>query len=100
MSTLWEAKDPAEKLTATFDFSSELVGGESIASASVTCTVISGTDASPGQVLNGSASISGSTVLQPFQGGISGVTYDLRCVATLSSSRVLVLAATLPVRSA
>lgn len=100
MSTLWEAKDPAEKLTATFDFSNEIAGGESISSASLACTVISGTDASPEQVLNGAATISGSSVLQPFQGGISGVTYDLRCVATLSSGRVLVLAATLPVRSA
>ena len=100
MSAAWSAKDPAEKLIATFDFSSEIAAIESISSAAVSCTLVAGVDASPEQVLNGAASISGSTVLQPFQGGIAGATYRLRCTATLSSGRVLVLAATLPVRTA
>ncbi len=100
MSVIWKAKDPAENLISTFDFSSEIEVGESIASASVACTLVAGVDASPGQVIHGAASISGSTVLRPFQGGIADATYHLRCTANLSSGRVLVLAATLPVRTA
>jgi hypothetical protein len=97
----WPAKDPAEVLVATFDYASEINSGETIASAVVTCSVLAGTDPTPAAVLAGSASIAGGTVLQPFQGGVDGVSYTLRCAATLSpSGRVLVLAATLPVRGA
>lgn len=98
--TLWANKDPEEKLVASFDFASEIDAGESIQSVLITCTLVSGSDASPASVLNGSPVISGTNVLQPFQGGVDGCTYTLRCAASLSSGRVLVLAATLPVRTA
>lgn len=100
MRTLWPDKDPAESLlVATFAYANELQAGESIASAAITCTVLSGTDPSPASMLVGSPQISGSNVLQNFSGGVDGVTYTLRCVATMSpTGRVLVRAATLPVR--
>lgn len=96
----WPQKDPGEALIAEFDFVDELATGETIGSLAVSCSVLAGSDASPSAVLNGSPTISGGLVLQPFHGGLDGVTYLLRCVATLSSGRILVRTATLPVRSA
>ena len=99
--TLWPAKDPAEKLVTTFDYSADLDAGETIASANLTCTLLSGADADPSAVLYGTPTIAAGTVLQPITGGVEGATYTLRCAVTLTpSGRVLVLAATLPVRTA
>ncbi len=95
----WPSKDPAEALIAAFVFANEINSGETISSVQTSCTTLYGTDASPGAVLNGLPTISGSSVLQPFHGGLDGVSYTLRCVATLSSGRILVRAATLPVRT-
>lgn len=101
MRPAWPAKDPAEALVAAFDYADDLDAGETIGSASVTCALLSGSDASPAAVLNGSPTVSGGTVLQPFHGGVDGAVYVLRCTATLSpTSRILVLAASLPVRTA
>ncbi len=101
MRTLWPAKDPAEQLVATFDYSLDLDAGETIATAAITCTLHAGTDSNPSAVLYGSPTIAGGMVLQPFTGGVDGAVYTLRCQATLTpTGRVLVLAATLPVRLA
>lgn len=97
MRSNWPPKDPVEKLVADFSFASEIVSPETIISAAISCSVLAGIDQSPSSVLNGGSTISGGSVLQPFQGGIDGVAYLLRCVATLSSGRVLVRAAVLPV---
>ncbi|HND12311.1 MAG TPA: hypothetical protein PLY80_17850 [Pseudomonadota bacterium] len=99
--TVWPAKDPAERLVASFDYRDALDAGETIASALVTATLLAGSDADPSALLDGLPTISGGLVLQPFHGGLDSASYTLRCQATLSpSSRVLVLAATLPVRTA
>ncbi len=101
MRTIWPAKDPAERLVATFDYHEEIDDGETIASATLTCTLLSGTDVNPDAVLYGTPTIAGGAVLQFFSGGVDGAVYILRCQATLSpTGRVLVLAATLPVRTA
>jgi hypothetical protein len=101
MRTLWPAKDPAETLVATFDYSLDLDAGETIATAATTCTLLAGTDSNPSAVLSGSPTIDAGMVLQPFTGGVDGAVYTLRCQATLTpTGRVLVLAATLPVRLA
>lgn len=97
--SVWPEKDPQETLVAGFLYANELRPGETIASAEVSCTVLTGTDAAPESVLDGDPTISDAAVLQPFYAGVDGVTYTIRCVATLSSGRVLVRAATLPVRS-
>lgn len=86
---------------ATFDFTAEVDAGESIFSAVVSVSLLAGTDATPSALLTGSPVIAAGTVLQPFHAGVDGVTYTLRCVATLTpTGRVLVLAANLPVRTA
>jgi hypothetical protein len=96
----WPAKDPREKLVAAFSYGNALGESESIVSAIVTCTTAVGDDAAPSALLDGDPVISGGDVLQAFHGGFTGVNYRLDCVATLSSGRILVLAATLPVRTA
>lgn len=101
MRTIWPAKDPAERLVATFDYREALDTGETIVDAAVTCTLLSGTDANPAAVLYGTPTITDGTVMQFFSGGVDGAVYTLRCVATLApTSRILALAATLPVRAA
>ena len=97
MRSSWPEKNPEEALVAEFSFANEIVEGETITGTLITCSVLSGTDASPALVLNGAPTVVGSSVLQPFHGGINGVTYLLRCVATLSSGRILVRSASLPV---
>ena len=48
----------------------------------------------------GSPLIDGGEVRQTISAGLAGSSYTLRCLATLSSGRLLALAATLPVRTA
>lgn len=100
MRTLWPSKDPAERLVASFDYRDALDAGETIANALVTATLLAGSDADPSAVLDGLPTITDGLVLQPIHGGLDRASYTLRCQATLSSARVLVLAATLPVRTA
>lgn len=95
----WPPKTPAEVLTATFDFADEMDSGETIEATEVECQTVSGIDPAPGLVLYGPHTVDAQKILQPFSGGISGVTYTLRCTVTLSSGRVLVCAGRLPVRA-
>lgn len=95
--------DPIEPLDVdevdvlTFDFASALADGETLTAPSVTSEVYHGTDAAPSSLLDGSAQITGATVLQRVTGSIAGVTYLMRCAATTSAGRVLVAACLLPV---
>ncbi|WP_300335610.1 hypothetical protein [Accumulibacter sp.] len=102
MRTAFPAKDQAEVLVVTFDFASEVDPGETIAAAPpVSSSLLSGSDPNPGDVLAGSPTVSGAAVLHAVHGGVDGAAYLLRCQATLSpTGRVLVLTATLPVRTA
>jgi len=102
MRTAFPAKDPAEVLVITFDFASEVDPGENIAAAPpVSVWRLRASDPTPGAVLSGSPSVAGGAVLHAVHGGVDGAAYLLRCEATLSpTGRVLVLAATLPVRTA
>lgn len=96
--TTWPAKDQREKLVATFSFGPALDPGETIESHLTSCTSKDGADTHPSAVLDGAGEIVGSDVLQSFHGGISGASYCLDCTVNLSSGRVLVLSAILPVR--
>lgn len=102
LKTVWPAKDPEEALVAEFDYATEIQAGETIVGMDVSCGVVAGVDPDPAAVLNGFPilDLTGRSVLQPFHAGLHGVNYHLRCVATLSSGRVLVRAAILPVRTA
>lgn len=93
-----------------FDFTRDLVTGETINTVAVTCTAIQGTDADAQDMVTGTAligtmttagvfteSASGGVVLQRFTAQKQDVTYGVRCVATLSSGRKLTAAGELPV---
>ena len=88
-----QSKFADEKLSTTVSFLSQLAVGETIASAICSATVYSGTDASPSTILSGSASISGTKVIQKVTGGVLGVTYLLLCTATTSAGQSLQLSA-------
>lgn len=98
----WPAKDPDEILVATFDFSEEIAVDETIDTATVTCTVLSGVDGDPVAVVDSALPvIDGASVLQRLTAGVAGASYHLRCTVDLiPTGRVLVLAATLPIRRA
>jgi hypothetical protein len=92
-------KDPAEILVVTWDYTAALDVGETIVSAVTTADAFAGSSSNP-VALWGSPLIATPEVRQTISGGSDGSSYILRCVATLSSGRILVLAATLPVRTA
>lgn len=89
-------KDPAESIVLEFDFSSELAA---VSSATVAVSVYEGADATPAAMLDGAVQISGASVFQRIEGGVAGVSYTMRCVAT-SGSDVLVRSDMMPVRTA
>ena len=93
----FEGKLSAETVIETFDFTSRLAASETISTASVVCTVYSGTDASPSSVISGSATISGQKVTQKVTAGTEGVTYLLACTITTSLGQTLLLSAFLPI---
>ena len=86
---LVEDKDVSERDNFHFDFTRALVSGETVSSAVVTCEVAAGIDPSPSALLSGSPSTASGVVAQLVVGGLAGVSYYIRCVATLSSGRVL-----------
>jgi hypothetical protein len=83
MSTRIEfgAKQVGETRLLSFDFTSDLGTGETITSATCTCSVWSGTDASPSSMVSGANSISFGTVTQLYTGGQAGVIYIAGCEA-------------------
>lgn len=87
---IFETKDPSANFYAVFNFAEFLSAGVTLSSAVVTATVYSGTDATPSSIISGSASVSSPLATQTITGGTEGVTYYLRCVGTLSDSKVAV----------
>jgi hypothetical protein len=84
-----------------FVFSDE-VSGVNISSATVTASVVSGTDASPAGILTGIISIDNATKIvsqKVAPVGRTGNTYKLRCAATDANGNVHVVAAQLAVVS-
>lgn len=85
------AKLAGSSYTQTFDFISALAVSETISTQVVTCTVYSGTDASPSSMISGSASASGTIVSQLITAGTEGVMYYLKCTITTSAGQTLVM---------
>lgn len=100
---LLSQKDPSENVVVTFDFSPALVDGEMIdAIVSVTVEVSAGEDASPEDILNGTAlvTIDGLAVQQPVTGGLDGVNYSIKALCdTTNPEKRLAVTAILPVRT-
>jgi hypothetical protein len=95
--TILDQKSPEATIVAGFNFTSQLLNGQTISSATVTATVWTGTDPSPSAILSGVASVSGLIVNQSITAGVAGNVYKLRCAATASDGSVQVLYAYLAV---
>ncbi len=80
-----------ENQTLSFDFTSRMGVGETLSSATVTCTVYSGVDSNPSTMLVGIPSTSGNIVSQHVASGVTGVTYYLLCTAVTSGLQTLKL---------
>jgi len=52
MRSSWPEKNPEEALVAEFSFANEIVEGETITGTLITCSVLSGTDASPAHTIS------------------------------------------------
>jgi hypothetical protein len=83
------SKTPDATALLVFDYSSDLTSGETISSTVVSCSVWSGTDPTPASLISGSATTSGALVKQLFTGGLAGVIYFVRVLATTSLGQVL-----------
>lgn len=85
------SKHIADDLFVSFDFLSQLDSGETISGATVTATVFSGTDASPGAIVSGAATVAGTVVSQKIVDGAIGVIYTLSCAVStsLGASKVI-----------
>ena len=84
-------KDPDSVEFFKFDYTHDnrFETGETIISATIEVTVLRGKDANADDLLSGAVIISGLTVSQLVTGGLSGVTYDIKCLATTSSGQQL-----------
>jgi hypothetical protein len=87
-----------EQLTVEFDMLSRLKVGETVATAAVSATVWSGTDAFPSTIISGLPTITGSLVGQKIVGGLPGVIYLVSCAVRSSSNNILINEAKLAVR--
>ncbi len=75
-------KDPQEIKTVIFDFTNQ-IGTNTLNSATVGVSVLSGSDPFPDSICNGSPTVSATPyVRQRVVGGVLGVSYKLTCVAT------------------
>ena len=79
--TDFSAKRPGETELFTVDFVNLISVGAVISSATWTNSVKTGTDASPGAMISGSAIINGTQVSTRLMGGVSGVVYAPICTA-------------------
>jgi hypothetical protein len=100
--TFFPEKDPEEILTLTFDFSADLAGETINGAPVVSVAAYSGTDAAPGDVLNGAAQLDGTStkVLQSVKAGLADVDYRVKVKVTTAGGRTLAMARILPVRNA
>lgn len=94
--TMLPNKDVEEVIPVQFDFTDE-IGSATIQTKTVAVNVKSGNDDAPANILQGVMTESSGIVEQTVKAGRAGVTYHLRCTATLSDGRVLVIPADLPV---
>lgn len=92
MDGAFDPKDPVEVDVFAFDFTARLDDSETVDSVvAVDVVVVDGTDASPNAMKSGAAAIDGAgkVVRQKLQGGVDGVTYELRVTVTTSQSKTL-----------
>lgn len=75
-------------LPLAMDFSDRLIDGETVTGVSVSNSLFSGTDASPGAMLIGSPSYVGAVASQSVGGGVVGVVYNVVFFASTTASNL------------
>lgn len=90
-------KSSGETRVITFDFISQLAVGETISTQSVAAAVWSGVDANPSAVISGTATATGTKVMQAVTGGVVGTIYKLTCTITTSLGQTLRIFTYLPI---
>jgi hypothetical protein len=93
-------KPVQDDVIRTFDFTSLLDEGESLAAAQVKVQVFSGSDANPSGLLSGQPTIDGPRVEQKFTAGQLGTVYTATCLAGTCNGQVFSLAAYLSLQEA
>ena len=88
-----DPKPAAVTRNEIFPFISGLAVGETITTANCFASVYTGTDPSPQSIVNGPATINGTSVIQSFTDGIEGNIYEVACLITTSLGQSLSLAA-------
>lgn len=88
----WQAVSYGEQVLRYADFTDELASGETVASATATCTVWSGNDADPSAAVGASTIINNATGLAAVAqievvGGVLGTIYQVVVQATTSAGR-------------
>lgn len=79
-----------DTISVSFDFSNDMSYGESIATKVVIATVVTGTDALPSDIVDGTATLEEDTVVsQKISGAETGVVYELLCTVTTSTGQTL-----------
>ena len=85
-----DPKSVGETLFVYFDFSDEMEATEDILTQEVVCTVYSGEDIAPEDVIDGAATHVDKEVSQSITGGVKGVTYQLACSIGTTAGQILV----------
>lgn len=97
-SIILPAKNPSATQPVEFNFLSQLAQGETVTGGTITATLWSGSTDDSASIMTGAASVTNSTILQrKVTAGTAGNIYELKAVATTSSSNTLVITARLAV---
>lgn len=99
LKEVFAVKSESETVLVDFDFAAGLGEGETLLGQDVAATVYSGTDAAPEDLIDGSATASGSVVQQSITGGVAGVQYLLTASVGTSAGQSLIITGYLTVES-
>ena len=92
-------KDPSETITLTFDYSNDLIIGETLTGTPTVSIALYYGVSDPGisAMLSGSPIIFGSYVLQSCTAGLIGYQYNIKATCSTSTGRVLSIGGILPI---
>lgn len=91
-------KTPEEVVSVSFDYAGLLAAGETIQSASLSLSVLHGSDAAAASMLTATEVFSGAVVSRLVRNGVDATDYVVSCLATTNLGQVLQLSGILPVR--
>lgn len=94
-----QTKKAGEVITYPFDFSRSLATGETITSVVSQCTVYTGVDPNPEDLIENAPSISGNEIFQTVSGGVVGVIYEILVKVDTSLNNIIEQAGALAIES-